>query len=305
MKTVPVSNTFSAFLRTLFAPAVASVLLGGGSIFLGKWRILTDIVIFLLLLYTGMKAWLRAEEPDEKVRIRRKTMLWTGSWLLIGVAVCTRSNTQIEGVLMNLMGGVLGAALLQFLLFKLFGPLLFGRAFCGWVCWHMMAFEKQPFSTSPGRRTDGLENLPLLHLAGSIALSVVYWLFADSAHFLFFGTNTELYWLIAGNLFYWLIGRASNTHLNDNRGFCKYVCPVSIPMKLLAERSMLKIEGDRNLCCGCGTCHAVCPMDIPVHNHIMHGRVISKDCVLCGTCLHSCPTKCLSYSFSTTGILKR
>jgi hypothetical protein len=39
-----------------------------------------------------------------------------------------------------------------------------------------------------------------------------------------------VYWFLAGNVLYYLVGIVLAFQLKDNRAFCKYVCPVTVPL---------------------------------------------------------------------------
>lgn len=49
---------------------------------------------------------------------------------------------QIEGFWYYLFSGVVGAGVLHYLIAKIFGPLLFGRGWCGYACWTAMILSR-------------------------------------------------------------------------------------------------------------------------------------------------------------------
>jgi ferredoxin-type protein NapH len=86
--------------------------------------------------------------------------------------------------------------------------------------------------------------------------------------------------------------------LRDNRAFCKYLCPVSVPLKLTSRFALLKIGGDKVKCIGCGACAKACPMDIRVDEYVASDeRVLSTECSLCQTCITICAQDALKLSF--------
>ena len=101
--------------------------------------------------------------------------------------------------------------------------------------------------------------------------------------------TTAVTWFIIGNLLYYATGIFLAYVLKDNRAFCKYVCPVSVPLKLTSRFSLLKVKGDAEKCNGCRACVKMCPMDIRIPDYIQNGeRVLSTECSLCQTCITVC-----------------
>jgi len=86
--------------------------------------------------------------------------------------------------------------------------------------------------------------------------------------------------------------------LKDNRAFCKYICPVSVPLKITSRFSLLKIAGDATKCNDCRACVRMCPMDVRISDYILNGeRVLSTECSLCQTCITVCARDALKLSF--------
>ncbi len=109
---------------------------------------------------------------------------------------------------------------------------------------------------------------------------------------------TAVTWFIIGNLLYYATGIILAYALKDNRAFCKYVCPVSVPLKLTTRFSLLKVKGEAEKCNGCQACVKMCPMDIRIPDYIKNGeRVLSTECSLCQTCITVCSKDALKLSF--------
>ena len=110
--------------------------------------------------------------------------------------------------------------------------------------------------------------------------------------------QTAIFWFVVGNLAYYSIGIILAYALKDNRAFCKYVCPVSVPLKLTTRFSLLKVKGEAAQCNECQACVKMCPMDIRIPDYIMNGeRVLSTECSLCQTCISVCAKDALKLSF--------
>jgi polyferredoxin len=159
-----------------------------------------------------------------------------------------------------------------------------------------MILDLLPFKKPAGRLPGKWGWLRYLHFVISLGLVWVAWRFLgieDGAT-----GRTALIWYIVGNVFYYLIGIILAYTLKDNRAFCKYVCPVSVPLKLASRFSLMKISGDAKTCNNCRACEKMCPMDIQVPDYILNNqRVLSTECSQCQTCISVCAKDSLKLSF--------
>ena len=64
---------------------------------------------------------------------RHFVQLAVGNYMLLYLGVISRENMQIEGFWYYLFLGVFEAATIHYAVAKIFGPLLFGRGWCGYV----------------------------------------------------------------------------------------------------------------------------------------------------------------------------
>jgi hypothetical protein len=72
-----------------------------------------------------------------------------GSFLIGFVALSGAENIQIEGVWFGLLTGFIQAAVVHYLIAKVFGPVLFGRLWCGWAPWTVMVLDLLPTTQLP------------------------------------------------------------------------------------------------------------------------------------------------------------
>jgi polyferredoxin len=179
---------------------------------------------------------------------------------------------------------------------KIFGPLLFGRMWCGWACWTVMVLDLLPFKRPAGRLTGRWGWVRNLHFAISLTIVLVLVFavgFKDGAT-----GRVAVWWFVIGNLLYYAIGITLAFTLKDNRAFCKYICPVSVPLKLTSRFSLIKIGSGAGQCNDCDSCAKLCPMDIRISDYVLnHQRVLSTECSLCQTCITVCPQQALKLSF--------
>lgn len=113
------------------------------------------------------------------------------------------------------------AAVIHYAVAKIFGPLLFGRGWCGYACWTAMVLDLLPYK----RR-----KAPRKSWASCVTLCLYAPLFCRGAFFLRVPNMEKvMFWsFIIGNLLYYGVGIALAFVLRDNRAFCKYICPVTV-----------------------------------------------------------------------------
>ena len=100
------------------------------------------------------------------------------------------------------------------------------------------------------------------------------------------------YTFVVGNVIYYISGIALAYRLKDNRAFCKYVCPITVFLKLSSYYSILRIKVNNDKCKECGKCVKKCPMDVEILNN-SRKRENGTECILCLDCIHNCPNDAL------------
>ena len=182
--------------------------------------------------------------------------------------------------------GVFEAATIHYAVAKIFGPLIFGRGWCGYACWTAAVLDFLPFKTprSP-RKKIGWLRYPIF------AASLIF----VGALFLAKVGNVEriMFWaFIVGNILYYASGVALAFAFKDNRAFCKYLCPVTVFLKPASYFSLIRIKCDKTKCVGCGKCKRVCPMEVDVTDN-SRKRKNGTECILCMECVKNCPKDAL------------
>ena len=213
---------------------------------------------------------------------RRIVQLLVGLYMLLYLGLINRENMQIEGFWYYLFTGVFEAATIHYAVAKIFGPLIFGRGFCGYACWTAMVLDFLPYKTRALPR----KNIGWIRYL-TFALSFLF----VSALFLMKVGNLEriMFWaFLLGNLAYYLVGIALAFLFKDNRAFCKYICPVTVFLKPMSYFSLVRIRCDENKCISCGKCKKVCPMDVEMTDN-SRKRKNGTDCILCMECVKVCP----------------
>lgn len=222
-----------------------------------------------------------------KVKYARNLVQFAvGSYMLIYLGIICRENMQIEGFWYYLFLGVFEAAVIHYFVAKIFGPLFFGRGWCGYACWTAMVLDLLPYKVprSPRKKLGFIRYL----------VFIFSFIFVSSL-FIFKVNNIEniMFWsFIIGNVLYYTIGIALAFIFKDNRAFCKYICPVSIFLKPASYFSVLRVKCDTEKCISCGKCKRVCPMNVDVPNNCRK-RKNGTECILCTKCIDECPKKAL------------
>ena len=213
---------------------------------------------------------------------RRIVQLLVGLYMLVYLGLINRENMQIEGFWYYLFTGVFEAATIHYAVAKIFGPLIFGRGFCGYACWTAMVLDFLPYKT----RVLPRKNIGWIRYL-TFALSFLF----VSTLFLLKVGNLEriMFWaFLIGNLAYYLVGIALAFLFKDNRAFCKYICPVTVFLKPMSYFSLVRIRCDKTKCISCGKCKKICPMDVEMTDN-SRKRKNGTDCILCMECVKVCP----------------
>lgn len=217
---------------------------------------------------------------------RRVTQLLVGLYMLLYLGVCCNENMQIEGFWYYLFTGVFEAATIHYAVAKIFGPLLFGRGWCGYACWTAMVLDFLPYKV-PKQPRKKLGWLRYLVFAASLV-------FVSALFFVHVGNMEKIMFraFIIGNLLYYIVGIALAFAFRDNRAFCKYICPITVFMKPMSYFSLTRITCDKSKCVSCGRCKRVCPMEVDMTDN-SRKRKNGTECILCFECVKACPKKAL------------
>ena len=217
---------------------------------------------------------------------RRVAQFLVGTYMLVYLGLISNENMQIEGFWYYLFTGVFEAATIHYAVAKIFGPLIFGRGWCGFACWTAMILDLLPYKTPEQHRKKW----------GFIRYItfVLSFLFV-SALFLAQVKDMEriMFWaFLVGNFLYYTVGIILAFALKDNRAFCKYICPITVFLKPMSYFSLMRIKCDESKCISCGKCKRVCPMDVDVTDN-SRKRENGTECILCMECVKSCPKNAL------------
>jgi polyferredoxin len=206
--------------------------------------------------------------------------------MFLFLGIISRENMQIEGFWVLLFNGVFYAAVLHYLIAKIFGPLLFGRAWCGYACWTAMILELLPYKVpqNPRKKFGYIRYIVFV-------VSLIFGIILFLLNVPYMG-NIMFWSFIVSNILYYGIGIVLAFILKDNRAFCKYICPITFFLKPASYFALLRVKKDTDKCISCNKCKKVCPMDVDMIEN-SRKRLNGTECILCLNCIEECPKKAL------------
>ncbi|MCQ2555616.1 MAG: 4Fe-4S binding protein [Clostridia bacterium] len=218
---------------------------------------------------------------------RRIVQLLVGIYMLVFLGLISNENMQIEGFWYYLFTGVFEAATIHYAVAKIFGPLFFGRGWCGYACWTAMVLDFLPYKIpeSHERRKIGYLRYVTFALSFICVLALFMIKPGNMARVMFIS-------FIAGNIIYYAAGIFLAYKFKDNRAFCKYLCPITVFLKPMSYFSLTRIKCDKEKCVNCGLCKKVCPMDVDITDN-SRSRKNGTECIMCMECAKACPKKAL------------
>ena len=170
---------------------------------------------------------------------RRVVQLLVGIYMLVYLGIINQENMQIEGFWYYLFIGVFEAATIHYAVAKIFGPLLFGRGWCGYACWTAMI-------------------LFISFIVGNI----IYYIVGIALAFIFKDNRAFCKYLCPITVFlkpasYFSVVRIKcDTSKCISCGKCKRVCPMDVDV---TDNSRGRKNGTE--CILCMECVTSCPVD--------------------------------------------
>lgn len=251
------------------------------------WLLLDNIFYLFNFSYIGGVIALGLLLYIKKFKYARLVVQFgVGTYMLVYLGFLCNENMQMEGFWYYLFLGVFEAATIHYAVAKIFGPLFFGRGWCGYACWTAMILDLLPYKQpdTPRKKLGFIRYITFL----------AAFLFVGGL-FLFHVPNLErvMFWsFIIGNILYYAVGITLAVVFKDNRAFCKYICPITVFLKPMSRYSVMRITVDSEKCISCGKCKRVCPMNVDVTNN-SRKRENATECILCVKCVEECPKDAL------------
>lgn len=224
------------------------------------------------------------------------------SFLLVPITIFYISPIVI---MMGASEGVAtGSLLLYLLLFIL--SLVVARLWCGWLC-PMGAWQEICSPIIKHTVKEGWRNY-VKYGVTALWLAVIAYSFYGAGGIRsvdpFYGTVNGIsisslpVLMIVGIIFGIIFIVA---YFMGRRGFCHVFCPIAALMitgrkiRNLIGWPALQISSDASRCTDCNTCSKNCPMGLDVNGMVRKGEMENAECILCGSCVDTCPKNVISY----------
>jgi len=233
---------------------------------------------------------------------------WT---LLIAMVVLFPVTFYYVSPYVILMGAAEGVVAGSFLVFGVLflSALVFGRAFCGWLC--PAGAIGQAVCRFHGKRVRHRWLRWIKYGIWVPWIGLIVWLSirAGGLHRVDFTYQTwhgiSMASLQAVFVFAVVLALIAGLALAiGRRGFCHAVCWMA-PFLVLGTRIRdrvrlpgLRLVAQPNLCVRCGSCTKACPMSLDVQKMVESGDMTNAECILCGQCVDRCPKDVLSLRFT-------
>lgn len=178
--------------------------------------------------------------------------------------------------------------------------LIFGRAFCAYVCpYGGLQMVADKVLQKPLREVKWLRKVKLL--LGLIWVGAIVGLFIalngfKKVDFLYLTETFVSVDSVIKLIGYYVIvtGLLILPFFLGKRASCHYLCPMSIlniagtKIKNKIYIPSLRLIGDKSKCTECKQCNKTCPMSLDVMNMVKNEKIENPECILCGECGNTC-----------------
>lgn len=203
--------------------------------------------------------------------------------------------------------GIVNGSLIMFGLMFL-SALVFGRAWCGWVCPGagmqeiIESVNVQPVS----KKVDWIKWaiwIPWVSLIAWLAIRAGGYSRVDFLHLTETGISVDdpRKYVIYYGVVLIFVGLAAFV---GRRAGCHTICwmaPFMMIGRWIRNRfgwASLRLIADSSACSDCKLCNKHCSMSLEVSAMALSGNMENSECILCGACVDHCARKVIRYSFS-------
>ena len=201
--------------------------------------------------------------------------------------------------------GIINGSFIIFLLMFI-SALIFGRAYCGWVC-PAAGCQEAIFLSRDKKITKG-DFIKWIIWIPWISAIVILAVINGGYHTIDFFYDTN-YGLSIGDvssfiayLIVLLLLIVLPAYIFGKRSFCHHICwmaPFMIIGRKIRNRfewPSLQLRVEPEKCNHCHTCTQNCPMSLPVERMVKTNKTENTECILCGTCIDGCEFNVISFS---------
>ena len=237
----------------------------------------------------------------KKRQLVRKKMTYISFFLFPATFVYFSPYVIVDG---SAKGIICGSFFMFSLLFV--SALVFGRAFCGWLCGLGGAQDMlSPLTNKHVRKGNRIKWFIWTPWIVSIVVVAVRQggydridPFYRTTHGFSLGSiytgiaYLAVLALVLGSFF--VAGR---------RSFCHHFCWIA-PFMILGRKirnivklPSLKLSKTKNDCVNCHLCTKNCPMSLDVEHMVQNSTMENTECILCGSCADICRKECIQLNF--------
>jgi ferredoxin-type protein NapH len=184
--------------------------------------------------------------------------------------------------------------------FMFITSLLFGRAFCSYICpYGGLQMAADAVIQKPLKEVNWLRKFKLVisatWLAAIIGLLITFSGFEKIDFFYLTETFVSVDSVMKLIGYYVIVtGLLILPFILGKRGSCHYLCPMSIlnitgtKIKNKLNIPSLRLIGNKSKCTSCKQCNKACPMSLNVMDMVKNEKMDNTECILCGECGNTC-----------------
>ena len=201
--------------------------------------------------------------------------------------------------------------------------LVFGRGFCGWICyfggtveacrtgkkqrWVLSSLMKKPVDQQQNPvPLDGLREdvKDLKYGIAAALLLIVFSISAPLVCMICWVWLIQYVWLGIAALLIFTLFVAVLPYMTKKRWWC-LICPVSAMINFVEGITPFRVRIDKEKCIKCHACIRECPMYAITKQSIEASGSPNIDCIKCGKCIEVCPSECIELNIRGTKISGR
>ncbi len=184
--------------------------------------------------------------------------------------------------------------------------LIFGRAFCGWVCPMDFLYEMVDRVRWQGSRSKGQGVNPKTGYIIAASFLIASALLGIPIFTNYISHLTNFFRLVTGSVFLVFDFPFEPTVLMFSGGivlsllvleylfprlWCRVLCPVGKTYGLLNKISLIRLKFFESECGECNLCDQSCYMKVKIARHVDEPGLRDINCIYCGRCTEGCETK--------------
>jgi ferredoxin-type protein NapH len=235
----------------------------------------------------------------------RRTIVYIMSYLFPILFLFLSPIIPFEGIFDGTTKGIVNGSLVVFS-FQFLFAIIFGRAFCGWIC-PGGGFQEVVCRYANDNIVKGKNAAKIKFVIWGIWLAAIFAGFIsvggvgkiDFLYNTYFSKPIQ-YWAGWG-IIYLIVSSIImlTSFIVGRRGFCHSLCWMS-PFMIIGNRvgralkaPQLKLKTVQSKCIDCGLCTKACQMSIDVMKLVKNGEIVHDECIKCNSCADVCPKKAI------------